>query len=282
MRRYFSLLLILFIPLVFNACKNQEFIKPGDSLLVAFEKAKSLYQDEKWGDAAKAFETVLSIGRGTEIAEEAQYLLAESYFNNGSYLIAASEYERFTLFHPESPLREESDYKIALSYLELSPRYKLDQAYTNRAIENFRVYLSRYPNTLRADSAGFHIDELRNKLAEKLHNAADFYMRIDRYNAAAIYFEQVIAQYPESRWAELALVEQMEAYILYADNSVPERQAERYQKALDSYSTYLQLFPRGDQRSRAEELYDIAQESLSRVKELNLTTLSSTSGELPK
>lgn len=278
MRRYIVLLLLILTPIVLNSCKNQEFIKPGDSLLVAFEKAKSLYEDEKWGDAAKAFETVLSIGRGTEIAEEAQYLLAESYFKNESYLVAASEYERFTLFHPESPRREEADYKVALCYLNLSPRFKLDQSYTNRAIENFRVYISRYPTTSRADSAGFHIDDLRNKLAEKLHYAADFYMRIDRYNAAAIYFEQVISQYPESKWAELALVEQMEAYILYADNSVPDKQAERYQKALDSYSTYLQLFPRGEQRSRAEELFDIAQESLNRVKEQQSTVLTEPSG----
>ena len=267
MRRNLSIVLFIFFSLIFSACKNQELIKPGDTLLVAFEKSKSLYDDQKWGDAAKAFETVLSIGRGTEIAEEAQFLLAESYFKNESYLVAAAEYERFTLFHPDSPLREESDYKIAMSYLNLSPRFKLDQNYTNRAIENFRVYISRYPSNPRADTAGFQIDELRNKLAEKLHHAADFYMRIDRYNAAAIYFDQVISQYPESKWAETSLVEQIEAYILYADNSVAERQVERYQKALDSYATYLQLFPRGSQRSRAEELYDIAQEALNRLND---------------
>lgn len=270
MRRFSFLLIPILIVLTVSSCKNQEFIKPGDSLIVAFEKAKSLYDAGEWGDAARAFETVLSIGRGTEIAEEAQYLLAESYFKNESYLVAASEYERFTLFHPDSPLRQDSDYKIALCYLNLSPRFKLDQTYTDRAIENFRVYISRYPDAPHADTAGYHIDELRNKLAEKLHHAADFYMRIDRYNAAAIYFEQVISQYPESEWAEIALVEQMEAYILYADNSVPERQVERYEKAMESYRTYLQLFPRGTQRSKIEELYDIAQQSLERVRTLGV------------
>jgi outer membrane protein assembly factor BamD len=270
MRRSIILLIPIILVLFVSSCKNQEFIKPGDSLIVAFEKAKSLYDAGEWGDAARAFETVLSIGRGTEIAEEAQYLLAESYFKNESYLVAASEFERFTLFHPDSPLRQDSDYKIALCYLSLSPRFKLDQTYTDRAIENFRVYISRYPDASQADTAGFYIDDLRNKLAEKLHHAADFYMRIDRYNAAAIYFEQVISQYPESEWAEIALVEQMEAYILYADNSIPERQEERYEKALDSYRTYLQLFPRGEQRSKAEELYDVVQQSLERVRALGV------------
>lgn len=254
-----ALLALLFLS---AGCRNQSLIQPGDTLDVAYEKALGLYEEEKWDDAAAAFETVLSIGRGTEIAEEAQYYLATSYFNSRNYLLAASEYERFALFHPESERRQEVDYMIARSYYELSPRFKLDQSYTNQAIENFRVYISRYPGTAEADSAGARIDELRNKLARKIHEAGDFYKRIARYNAAAIYYGQVIEQYPESRWAELALVEQMESYILYADNSVPERQRERYEMALDSYDTYMQLFPRGEYRPRVEELHDRAAASL--------------------
>ena len=70
MRRLPLFIVLLALSIFTNSCKNQEFIKPGDTLLVAFDKAKSLYNEEEWGDAARAFETVLSIGRGTEIAEE--------------------------------------------------------------------------------------------------------------------------------------------------------------------------------------------------------------------
>lgn len=265
--RRLALGLLVAVLLVSAGCRNQSLIQPGDTLDVAYEKALSLYEQEKWDDAASAFETVLSIGRGTEIAEDSQYYLATCYFNNRNYLLAASEFERFSLFYPESERRQEVDYMIARSYYELSPRFKLDQSYTRQAIENFRVYISRYPGTAEADSAGMRIDELRNKLARKVHEAGDFYKRIARYNAAAIYYGQVIEQYPESRWAEIALVEQMEAYILYADNSVPERQKERYELALESYDTYMQLFPRGEYRSRAEELQDRARSSIGRLGE---------------
>lgn len=263
MRATSFLILVIFL---LTSCRSEELIRPGDSLEVAFEKAMMQYNQGEYNDAARAFETVISIGRGTDYGQEAQYYLAESYYNNERYLLAASEYQRYAQYHPNSPRREEVDFKEALCYYEISPRYRLDQEYTNRAIEKFRLYRTRYPDTERADEAAEYISELRNKLAHRDYNAADFYMRTERYNSAAIYFGLVIDNYPESEpWAERALVRQIEAYVLYAENSVPDKQAERFEKALDSYNTYLQLFPQGDNRSKAEDLFDRAMAGLGEV-----------------
>lgn len=257
---------ILFLAaLTLTSCRSQDLIRPGDSLEVAFEKAKSQYDDENWTDAAQSFETVISIGRGTDIGQEAQYLLAESHYNNRRYLLAASEYERYASFYPRSERREEVDFKIGLSYYQMSPRYRLDQTNTYTAMENFRLFSSRYPNSERGDEVAEYITEMREKLARKQYNAAEFYMRTNRYSAAAVYYDLVIDEYPETEWAEQALVDQIHAYILYADNSVANRQKERYEQAVESYDKYMQLFPRGDNRSRAEDLYDEASNKISSI-----------------
>ncbi|NBC66807.1 MAG: outer membrane protein assembly factor BamD [Bacteroidetes bacterium] len=258
--------LLLFAVIILTSCRSEELIRPGDSLEVAYEKAMMQYNQEEYSDAARAFETVISIGRGTDYGQDAQYYLAESYFNSNRYLLAASEYERYAQYHPNSPRREEVDFKEALCYYELSPRYRLDQEYTTRAIESFRLYRTRYPDAERAEDAADYISELRNKLAHRDYNAADFYMRTERYNSAAIYFGLVIDNYPESEpWAERALVRQIESYVLYAENSVPDKQAERFEQALESYNTYLQLFPQGDNRGKAEDLFDRAMTGLGEV-----------------
>lgn len=254
--------IILFLLLLMAGCRSQSLIRPGDSLEVAFDKAYSLYEAGKWNDAVQAFETVISIGRGTQIGQDAQYYLAESHFNNRSWLLAASEYERYSRSFPDSPRREEVDFRAALCYYNLSPRYNIDQSHTRTAIERFRLFLARYPNSEHFNTADAHINELRNKLARKSYEAARFYMRNDMYEAAAVYFGLTIDRYPETEWAERALFRQIEAYILYADNSVPQRQEERYRKALESYETYLQLFPRGENRSDAEKLYDRIRDAL--------------------
>lgn len=264
MRIFFIVLLASFALL---SCRSQDLIRPGDSLEVAFEKAKSQYDEENWSQAADAFETVVSIGRGTDLGQEAQFLLAESYYNGKRYLIAASEYERYATFYPRSERRQIVDFKAALSYYHMSPRYKLDQTYTRQAIERFRLFNSRYPDADRVAEASEYIDELRNKLARKQFEAAEFYKRTERFNAAIVYHDLVIDNYPESDWAEEALVEKIESYILYADDSVPSRQLERYNEAISSYETYLQLFPQGENRSRAEDLYDEARNKAEELEE---------------
>jgi len=256
-----------------SGCRNSSFIQPGDTLEIAYDKALALYEDEQWDEAAGAFSAVLTLGRGSNVAQDAQFYLAEANFNNKRYLVAASEYERFTLLYPDSPRRETADINIARCYFELSPRYKLDQTYTMQAIENFNIFLSRYPSSEFREEAIASIDALREKLAQKIYSAANFYRRTQRYEAAVLTYGEVIDQYPETTWAEQSLVDQMESYILYADNSVADRQRERYQKALEVYDTYLQLFPRGDSRTRVEELFDEAEAAIASLS----ATISSAS-----
>ena len=247
------------------SCRNQELIRPGDTLEVAFNKAKTQYDEENWSSAARAFETVVSIGRGTDLGQQAQYLLAESYFNDRRYLLAASEYDRYASFYPRSERRADVDFKAALSYYMLSPRYRLDQSYTQQALERFRLFNSRYPNSDRVTDSAQYITQLRNKLARKQHESAEFYKRTNRFNAAIVYYDLVLDNYPESDWAEQALVDKVEAYILYADNSIPSSQLARYESAVESYETYLQLFPSGENRSRAEDLYDRARRQIEDI-----------------
>ncbi|HYW95805.1 MAG TPA: outer membrane protein assembly factor BamD [Bacteroidales bacterium] len=268
MHRFFHYTLVLiFITVAGISCTSKNVIRPGDTLPVAFEKAKNLYENGKYSEATDALETVISIGRGTDTAQEAQYLLAESYYKNHEYLLAASEYDRYTSYYPNSEKRQEVDFKNAECYWHMSPNYKLDQKYSKKAIEQFNLFISRYPDSELAKKAADYIDQMREKLAHKTFGSADLYMRMDEYEAAAIYYGLTIDQYPETAWAEHALVEQIHAYVVYAQNSVEAKQQERFQKAVDSYEKYVQLFPRGDYRSEAEDYYDMAKVGLAKAKD---------------
>lgn len=263
----FRTVCILFLAAAFISCKNENLIQRGDSLDVAYKKAMGLYQSGDYSDAAEAFETVIQIGRGTEYGREAQYYLAESYFNDKRYLLAASEYSRYITLHPRSDKREDAQFKEAFSYYKLSPRYKLDQKHTRTAIEKFRLYNSRYPNSERVEEAAKYITELRSKLAKKLYYAADLYERTDRYEAAVVYYDLTIDNYPESIWAQRALVNKIDTYITYADRSVVSKQRERYQSAVEAYETFIQLFPNGEYRSEAENHVDEARTALANLEE---------------
>lgn len=258
----FSLTILLITIL---SCSSDEIIKPGDSIDVAFEKSLRLYNNEEYVKATEAFETVLNISRGTQFAKDAQFYLAQSYFKSKQYLLAASEYNRFILYYPRDEKRQEAQYNEALSYYQLSPRYKLDQKQSEKSLELFQLFVLRYPISDQSIEAGKKIDELRNKLAHKKFDAAEFYLNINEYLAAAMYYGQTVDKYPESDWAEPSLFKQIEAYYLYAENSVANKQQERYQLALNSYQKYLQLFPNGGNRTAVEDLADKLRDKLENL-----------------
>lgn len=260
-----TLILLLGSIILFTACRDKNVVKPGEPINVAFDKAMRLYDKGKYDSAAEAFEMVTRMGRGTNYARDAQFLLAESYFKDKQYLLAASEYERYLSYYPQDPKREEGEFKRALCYYKQSPRYKLDQTPTKKAIEYFQLFNNRYPDSEYVMESAKKIDELRSKLAHKTYEAAEFYLRTERYLAATIYYDLTIDQYPETEWAEKALIKQIYTYVAYAENSIKEKQAERYTSALDAYEKFLQLFPQSKQRGDAEKYHDEALLALSKL-----------------
>lgn len=259
-----SIVLLLFFILLMAGCRSSQHIRPGDTIEVAFEKAMSQFERERYSHAVRSFETVLSMGRGTEFAADAQFFLARSHFHNRSFLSAASEFRRFARNYSRDERREEAEFMEAYSHYRMSPRYNLDQTETYNALDRFQLFVTRYPGTDRATEALDLMDELRDKLARKKFRAAEMYMRIREFRSAAIYFGLAVERFPGSSWAEEALANQVLAYVLYAENSVQERQRERFGKAVESYQQYIQIFPRGPNRELAEKYHDRALTGLSR------------------
>ena len=261
-----SFIITLFTLLILtSACRNKDLIRPGDPLNVAYDKSVALFEEEKYDDAAYGFDLVTRIGRGTNFSEDAQFYLAESYFFDRQYILAASEYERFISYYPQDEKRQQVEFKLALCFYEQSPRYRLDQTQTRRAIQLFRLFNNKYPDSELVVESAQKIDELRNKLARKSFDAGEFYLRTSRYVAASIYFDQVVDQYPESKWAEQSLLKQIETYITYADNSITEKQVERYTLAVDNYEKFIQLFPQSKNRGNAESMYSDAIKKIANV-----------------
>ena len=264
----------LLIGMITYSCANKELIKTGEPIDSAYEKSMAFYEKGEYSDAAYGFDLVTRMGRGTTYAKEAQYLLADSYFQNRQYLLAASEFERFISYYPQDERREEVEFNRALSYYQQSPRYRLDQTPTMRAIELFQLFNTNYPNSEYVTESANKIDELRNKLARKNYESGQFYLRTLRYKAAAIYFDLTIDQYPESVWAEQSLLKIIETYVAYANQSIESKQLERFQLAVDNYEKFLQLFPQSNYRSEAEQYYLRANDQILRLTALQGQSLT--------
>lgn len=220
----------------------------------AYERGIDLYEEGKYDRAAEYFRGVFDFGRTSEWADDAQYYLARATYENGEYLVAASEFDRFVQLYRTDPRAVEAEYQRAMSYYQLSPSYQLDQTDTEQAIEQFLLFVSRNPESELVPEANERIIELRNKLARKQYEAAQLYMRRELYEAAAVTFESVFDRYPETPWADDALLGAMRAYIAFADLSVQNLQAERLRQAVEAYDRLVQI-PDSPLLKEAEEVY---------------------------
>ena len=230
-----------------------------DSAQEAYEKGLDFYERGNYDRAIEYFQAVFDFGRATEWADDAQLHLARAYRMSRQHLLAANEYTRFTDIYRADPRAAEAEFERALSYEALSPGYQLDQTDTQRALSDFQLFLNRHPDHELAPQAEEHIRALREKLARKQYETAGLYVRRDLHEAAALSYEETFSQYPDTPWADDALVESIRAYIAFAEQSVEARQPERLREAIENYERFIQIFGTDSPLAgEAESLYEEA------------------------
>ncbi len=228
----------------------------------AFGKGRALFENGKYTEAIPYFQGTFSFGRTHQWAADAQLYLARSYARNDEYLLAANEYDRFTRIYRADPRIPLAHYEWALTYYELSPTSELDQSSTKRAIEEFQLFIERYPSDSLTTDAQQRIGELRGKLAKKQYETAQLYERRELFEAAALSFEEVFDSYPDTPWAQPALVGAMRTYIAFSDQSIRLRQPDRLSEAIKNYDRLTQIFGDSPYLKEAEALYEQARERL--------------------
>lgn len=245
-----SILVLLFL----TACGGSGRLR-YESAEQAFNLGMQEYERGRYERAAEFFRGALGYGRATQQAADAQYYLAWSHFNNRQYVLAASEFNRFAQMYRSDERAAEAEFHRSLSYYRQSPGFQLDQTESQRALADFQLFVTRYPDHEYVPRAEEKMVELRDKLAQKLYETAKLYERRRMNEAAALTFERVFDRYPDSSpWAERALIGAMENFISFADQSIEARQPERYELAIRNYERLVQLFPGSEYIPQAEQL----------------------------
>ena len=224
----------------------------------AYDRGVAAFERGKHTRAIDHFRTALDFGRTSAFADDAQLYLARSYAGSRQYLLAGNEFTRFIEFYNADPRVEEAAYERIQAYAALSPNYDLDQTDTRRAIQYIEQFQREYPDSPNATEAAELRATLRARLARKQYETGRLYARRDYFEAAVIAFRSVLEQYPESEYGDDALVAALENQILFAENSIPSRQEERFAEALRIYDQLVSIFSSSPYLSEAEGLYDRA------------------------
>jgi len=209
-----------------------------------FQRAKALFDQEDYMEAIQEFNVITLQHPGSAVAGEAQYYIAEARFRRKEYLLASYEYQTLRRSMPSSPRVPEAMYKQALCYYYLSPKSRLDQQYTKRAIDEFQAFVEYYPNSEFVPDATQKIAELTNRLAKKDYETAELYNKMDYFKAAIFYYDQVIEKYHDTEYAPLAYLSKTELLM----------SRKKYAEAKATITKFIEKYPNSVLRGRAEKL----------------------------
>jgi outer membrane protein assembly factor BamD len=173
-----------------------------------------------------------------------QYELAGTYF--------ASYVEQFGY----GKNIEEATFMAAQCDYNISPRAELDQDNTRKAIEGFKIFLARYPNSPRIEESRKLMTDLQERLVEKSYNSAKLYYDMKQYKAAVTALSNSLKEYAESKYREEMMYLKLSSLFLYAVNSYDIRQRERFQATLDDYFSFMEEFPTSRYQKEVKKNYE--------------------------
>jgi len=213
--------------------------------------ADSLSQNGEYDRAITLYEMIIPSFRGKKEAELIAFNLANSNYLQGRYILSSHYFKAFADTYGTSQLKEEALYKSAISYYRLSPRYQLDQSESERAVGAFETFINTYPSSDKVDECNEFIDELRKKMEEKAFHSGRLYYNRSDYSSAITDLENLLKDYPDTKFAEEARYLIVRASIDWADRSIYTKKEERYRKALLRCESYLKRHSTGE---KAEEV----------------------------
>ena len=258
MRGY--ILLILLIVIV-SSCKYEKLLKSRDYRL-KYDKALEYYAEEDYMRAEGLFEQLKPVLKGTIQADTVFFYGAYCSFNQESYLLAAHYFNEFKTTFGNSPFAEEAEYMSAYCIYLQTPRPSLDQSYTYQAISALSIYMSRYPNSDKADECIRIIQDLRNKLVDKSFQNAKLYYELGSYKAAIIALNIGLDDFPETKHKEEMMYLILKAKFLLAENSVQDKKIERYQSTVDEYYSFFDEFSESEYIKEATEMFNNSKSKL--------------------
>ena len=164
------------------------------------------FEDGKYKDAIKSFETLKDWYPFSKYAILAELKIGDSYYHLKEYEQAIFAYEEFENLHPRNEAIPYVLYQIGLCYFEQMDTVDRDQSSTRKALETFNRLIRTFPKNEYARKAKAHRTQSHKILAGHDLYVGMYYYKSKRYKAALNRFKAVLSDYPDVGAHQFALM----------------------------------------------------------------------------
>lgn len=260
-----SYFIVLLAVLLLASCANEfNQVYKSPDYLYKYEYAKECFARGKYNNAITLLQDIVTIQKGKEDGEECLYMLAMAEYCNMDYETASEYFKKYYQSYPRGTYAELAKFYVGQSLYMSTPEPRLDQSMTVAAITAFQEYLDMYPMASMKEEAQQRLFELQDKLVQKELYSAQLYYNLgpyfgncmnggNNYEACIITAQNALKDYPYTSLREEFALLIMKSKFELAQQSVEEKQLERYQDAEDECYGFINEYPDSKDRSTAEK-----------------------------
>ncbi|MFZ1750468.1 MAG: outer membrane protein assembly factor BamD [Saprospiraceae bacterium] len=259
-------LIFLVVIVIVTSCKSEfEALRTSNQPEKVYAAANKYYDQKEYDRAIALYDIIIQYYRGKQEADDLFFKYAYAHYFQGDYILASTYFKNFSSSFSNSVNKEEAEYMASFSNYKMSPNYKLDQSYTEQAIQGFEQFINHYPNTERANVANSLIDEMRRKLELKSFEQGNLYYKIGEYQAAMTSFQNTVKDFPESKKLEEVRFLILRSSYILAVNSIYEKKEERFNETIQHYHAFVKKHPKS---KMSKDARSIEKETLAELKKL--------------
>ncbi|MFC2160879.1 outer membrane protein assembly factor BamD [Acidobacteriota bacterium] len=132
-------------------------------------------------------------------AQQAKLAIADSYYDKGdegSMIIAASEYREFIILFPLSPSAAYAQYQLAMTFFRKALSPGRDQTKTKQALAEFKKVVTNFPLSEQVAESRKKIMECEERLAAHALTIGVHYYKVFALKASTIRLTEILTEYP--------------------------------------------------------------------------------------
>ncbi len=205
--------------------------------------AEQYYAKKDYTKAQQLYTDLLPLYKGDPRFEDIYYKYAYTAYYQKDYMNAENLFKTYSENFPNSNKVEEMEFMRCMAYYKQSPKVDLDQTNTTKTIALLQAFITTHPDSKRVSEANDIIDACRKKLELKEYNNALLYYNLGYFKSAGVAFSVLMDNYPDSDNGDLYALNSIKSYYKYAQNSIIDKQEERYEKVIADVNDFEQRFP---------------------------------------
>ena len=253
---------IVFLSLFLLSCNGINKVLKSKDPAYKLKMAEQYYAKKKYNYAQQLYEDVMPYYRGAPEFEDIYYKYAYCAYYQQDYMNAENLFKTFLEIYPNSSKAEEVDYMRAYTFYRQSPKPELDQTNTLKTIGMMQTFINTHPGSARNKEASEIIEISRQKLETKDRNAAQLYFDLGQFRSAAVAYNTLLNAFPESNKADEYKMMAIKSYYRFAELSVEDKKAERFEKVIEECNEFTDRFPESPLSKEVQQYLTNSQNNL--------------------